>query len=91
MKKGCAHLVAVGLPGEDSERGLDDTSSESENQVEGGLLLDVVIRKGSSVLELLSGEDESLLVRGDTLLVLDLEVRAKRGIGERSGVVEGGD
>ena len=40
--------------------------------MEGGLLLDVVVREGSSVLELLSGEDESLLVRGDTLLVLDL-------------------
>ena len=40
--------------------------------MEGRLLLDVVVRKGSAILELLSGEDESLLVRGDTLLVLDL-------------------
>jgi hypothetical protein len=30
-----------------------------------------VIRKGSSILELLSSEDQSLLVWGDTLLVLD--------------------
>ena len=40
--------------------------------MEGRLLLDVVVREGSAILELLSGEDESLLVRGDTLLVLDL-------------------
>jgi hypothetical protein len=41
--------------------------------VEGRLLLDVVVRKGAAVLELLAGEDETLLVRGDTLLVLDPE------------------
>ena len=40
--------------------------------MEGGLLLDVVIRKGTSVLELLSGEDQTLLVWWNSLLVLDL-------------------
>jgi hypothetical protein len=35
-------------------------------------LLDVVIRKSASILKLLSGEDQSLLVRGNSLLVLDL-------------------
>ena len=40
--------------------------------MESGLLLDVVVGQGPAVLELLSGEDQSLLVRGDTLLVLDL-------------------
>lgn len=35
-------------------------------------LLDVVVGQGAAVLELLSSEDQSLLVRGDTLLVLDL-------------------
>ena len=47
-------------------------SSESQDQVEGGLLLDVVVGEGSSVLQLLSGEDESLLIGWDSLLVLDL-------------------
>lgn len=46
--------------------------SVPEDQVEGRLLLDVVVRKGAAVLELLAGEDETLLVRGDALLVLDL-------------------
>jgi len=40
--------------------------------VEGRLLLDVIIRKGAAILELLSGEDETLLVWGNTFLVLDL-------------------
>ena len=40
--------------------------------MEGRLLLDVVIRKGAAILELLSGEDETLLVWGNTFLVLDL-------------------
>ena len=41
------------------------------HQVKGGLLLDVVVGESSSVLELLSSEDQTLLVRGDSLLVLD--------------------
>jgi hypothetical protein len=47
-------------------------TSEPQHQVEGGLLLDVVIRKGSAVLELLAGKDQPLLVWWDALLVLDL-------------------
>jgi hypothetical protein len=35
-------------------------------------LLDVVVRKRATVLELLSSKDQSLLVRGDSLLVLNL-------------------
>ena len=48
--------------------------------MEGRLLLDVVIRKGSAVLELLSSEDESLLVGWDTLLVLDLGLDVLNGV-----------
>jgi len=40
--------------------------------MEGGLLLDVVVSKSSSVLELLSCEDQSLLIWGNSFLVLDL-------------------
>ena len=34
--------------------------------------LDVVIRKSATIFQLLPGEDEPLLVRRDSLLVLDL-------------------
>ena len=40
--------------------------------MERGLLLNVVVGEGALVLELLVGEDQALLVRGDALLVLDL-------------------
>jgi len=40
--------------------------------MEGGFLLDVVVGEGSSILELLTGEDKSLLIRWDSFLVLDL-------------------
>jgi len=40
--------------------------------VKGGLLLDIVVGEGSAILELLAGEDQTLLIRGDSLLVLDL-------------------
>jgi len=42
--------------------------------VESRFLLDIVVSEGSAVFELLSSEDESLLIRGDTLLVLDLSL-----------------
>ena len=37
-------------------------------------LLDVVVRKRATILKLLSGEDQTLLVRGNALLVLDLRL-----------------
>jgi hypothetical protein len=48
---------------------LGHTTTKAEDQVEGGLLLDVVVRKSAAILELLSGEDQTLLVRGNALLV----------------------
>jgi hypothetical protein len=45
------------------------TTTEAEDEMEGRFLLDVVVGKGTAILELLAGEDQSLLVRGDSLLV----------------------
>jgi len=47
------------------------TSTETEDEMEGRLLLDVIVGEGAAVFELLAGEDQALLVRGDSLLVLD--------------------
>lgn len=66
------HLIAVVLSREDLQRGLDGTTTQTENQMEGGLLLDVVVRQSSAVLKLLSSENQTLLIRGDSLLVLNL-------------------
>merc|ERR1712000_487259 len=75
------HLVAVELGGESLKRGLDDTTTETEDQVEGGLLLDVVVGEGAAILKLLASEDQALLIRGDALLVLDLGLDIVDGVG----------
>ena len=49
--------------------------------MKGGLLLDVVVGESPAILELLAGEDEPLLVRGNTLLVLDLGLDIVDGVG----------
>ena len=62
-----------GLTGQSLDEDLH-TTAESEDQVKGGLLLDVVVRKSAAVLELLSSEDQSLLIGGNTFLVLNLSL-----------------
>ena len=47
-----------------------DSRDLGTDQMKGGLLLDVVVGEGPSVLKLLASEDQPLLVRGDSLLVL---------------------
>jgi len=39
--------------------------------VQSGFFLDVVIRKSASIFELLASEDQSLLIWGGSLLILD--------------------
>jgi hypothetical protein len=56
-------------------------AAETEHEVEGGLLLDVVVREGAAILELLAREDEALLVGGNALLVLDLGLDVVDGVG----------
>jgi hypothetical protein len=55
-------------------------TAEAQDEVERGLLLDVVVRQGAAVLQLLAGEDEALLVRRDALLVLDLGLDVVDGV-----------
>merc|ERR1712107_731699 len=67
-----------------ASEGLDEdlhTSPETENKVESGLLLDVVVGEGPSVLKLLASENQPLLVWGDALLVLDLGLDGLDGVG----------
>ena len=64
------HLVAVVPLGQDTQGGLDDSSPQSEDQVEGRLLLDVVVRQSPAVLQLLPSKDQPLLIRRNPFLVL---------------------
>ena len=42
------------------------TTTETEDKMEGGLLLDVVVGEGAAVFELLTGKDQTLLIRRDS-------------------------
>ena len=57
------------------------TAPQAQDEVEGRLLLDVVVRQRPTILELLPGEDEALLVGGDALLVLDFGLDVVDGVG----------
>ena len=56
------------------------TTTQAEDEVEGALLLDVVVAEGAAVLELLASKDQALLIRGDALLVLDLGLDIVDGV-----------
>merc|ERR1740116_288470 len=73
-------LKGDGLAGEGLNEDLH-TSPQSEHKMEGALLLDVVVGEGSSVLQLLASKDQSLLIWGDSLLVLDLGLDVLDGVG----------
>ena len=45
---------------------------EAQEQVERRLLLDVVVGQRTAILQLLTGEDQTLLIRRDAFLILDL-------------------
>ena len=74
------NIEGDGLASEGLDEDLHGTTAESEHEMESGLLLNVVVRKGSAVLELLASEDESLLIRGDALLILDLGLDILNGV-----------
>ena len=44
------------------------STTQTQDQVEGGLLLDVVVSQGAAILQLLASKDQALLVRGDACM-----------------------
>ena len=74
-------LLAIELLSQKSKGRIVNSSTKTKNKVKGGLLLDVVVGEGTSVLELLSCEDQTLLIRGDSLLILNLGLNIIDGVG----------
>jgi hypothetical protein len=66
MKSSCTNVVGLLLS-------LLGTTTETKDQVECGLLLDVVITESAAVLKLLAGEDETLLVGRDASYLVSNE------------------
>jgi len=56
------------------------TSSESKDEVEGGFLLNVVIRERTAIFELFACKDETLLVWRDASVVLNLGLDVCNGV-----------
>ena len=77
-------LLTLSVTGLDVE-GDSLARQGAQHQVEGGLLLDVVIRKGAAILQLLACKDQALLVRWDPLLVY-LQFNP-RGVMEHPGIL----
>jgi len=76
---GRLHLKGDGLSGEGLNEDLH-TTTETEHEMEGRLFLNIVVGKGAAVLELLASEDKTLLIRGNSFLVLDLALNVVDGI-----------
>ena len=73
------NLKSDGLSGEGFNEDLH-TTPQTKNQMEGRLLLDVVVRQSTAIFQLLSGKDKTLLVRWDSFFVLDLSLDVLNGI-----------
>ena len=73
------HLQRDGLAGEGFHEDLHP-STKTKDKVESGLLLDVVVSKSTTVFKLLACEDQTLLVRRNSLLVLDLGLNVVDGV-----------
>merc|ERR1719222_1502782 len=56
------------------------TSSQPQYKMKGRLLLDVVVGQGSTILQLLTSKDQSLLIWGNTFLILDLSLNILNAI-----------
>ena len=73
------HLKGDGLAGEGLHEDLH-ASPKAEDKVKGGFLLDIVVGEGAPILQLLAGKDQTLLVWGNALLVLDLGLDIVNGV-----------
>jgi hypothetical protein len=77
---GWLNFQSDGLASQSLDKDLHATA-ETEDQMQGGFLLDVVVAESATVLELLAGEDETLLIWGNSFLVLDLGLDVLNGVG----------
>jgi hypothetical protein len=55
-------------------------STKTKDEMYGGLLLNVVVGQSTTILKMLACEDKTLLVRRNTLLVLNLSLHVFDGV-----------
>merc|ERR1719228_2772315 len=77
-------ITGLNLKGDGlASQGLDKdlhTSTKSQDKMECGFLLDVVVAQGTTIFQLLASEDKTLLVWWDSFLVLDLGLDIVNGV-----------
>jgi len=73
------HFQSNGLAGQGLDKNLH-TSTKTEDQMQGGFLLDIVVRKSTAIFELFAGKDQSLLIWGNALLILNLSLDIFNGV-----------
>ncbi len=73
------NLQGDGLASEGLDKDLH-TTPQTQDKVEGGFFLDIVVREGAAIFKLLAGKDQPLLVRGNAFLVLDLGLHVLNGV-----------
>lgn len=56
-------------------------STETKDQMESGFLLNVVVGQSTAIFQLLSSKNQSLLIRWNAFLVLDLGFDIVNGVG----------
>merc|ERR1712161_108854 len=72
-------LQSNGLSGQGLDENLH-TSTKTENQMQSRLLLDVVVGEGAAILKLFASKDQSLLIWGNSFLVLNLSLDIFNGV-----------
>merc|ERR1712127_689013 len=68
---GRLNIQSDSLAGQGLHKDLHATT-EAEHQMKGALLLNVVVRKSAPIFQLLPSENQALLIRRNSLLVLNL-------------------
>lgn len=65
-------LVAVEFLCQHCQGRIVDSTSETQDQMQGAFFLDVVITQSAAIFQLFTGENQSLLIRRNSFLVLNL-------------------
>merc|ERR1712200_342367 len=73
------NLKGDGLASQGLDKNLH-TSTKTENQMQSGFLLDVVVRERTAIFKLFTSKDQPLLVWGNAFLVLDLCFNVLNGV-----------
>jgi len=55
-------------------------SSETEHKMQSGFFLNIVVRQGPAIFQLLSSKDETLLIWGNAFLILDFGLNVFNGV-----------